>query len=393
MRDVPRLDDEPEVTGVVDRVTALSPDQATGQAYWPAYSASVTSHVPDSPPPPRRRWVVLVAVLVACLVVGVGVGLGWGMRLGGQPPTGGGRAVPALPGVVAVNAGGTGLTTGVLVNQDGFVVVALDAILGAGELTVTLPDGNRASQTPAEFVGFDVAWDLAVLRAPGLVGARPARLAPDSVGGADAVRLVNQFGVAPQIQVPAEITGTADYPMIRTGGSYLAIVFDAIGLTTGWFDPVGGAALVDADGAVAGLVIRTDIMSSDIRGAPHTQMYAAPVDAIRQVVALVQAGGTTETGRAGPLGDLGFSYQVEPAHPSDWVAVTAVAPHGPAAQAGIRLGDQLLGLNGVDLSHNRGATIGIEGLIRRLVPGSLATLEWRHPEAEAQTSELTVQAA
>ncbi len=366
-----------------------SPDEGE---QWPAYEPGSSATVSDSDPlrptapVPRRNHVAHVAVaagFASALVMAAGA-----VGIGGddEPPetarvetsTGWVSADPSLlTGVVSVNSGSQGLATGVVVSSDGTVVAPYDALLGADSLTVTLPDGNQATQVEAELAGFDVTRDLAVLRVPGLRPAARATLASRLIGGGASVTVVNQNGVARPTQIRATVGTTRARAQISVGdaGSYLSVVDDLFTVPLDWSRQPGGGAVLDSDGAVAGIVILS--YNANGQELPPSTLFVVPIDEARQVVADVDAGRDTRTVRTGDAGDLGLAYGVDYSTVQVSTYVTAVVPGGPAARAGIRRGDVLLSIDGTSVHNNLGATIGVEGVIRMLEPGTKVPVEWQ----------------
>lgn len=359
---------------------------------WPAYEPGSPATVSDSDPvqparpAPLRNYAANVAAAAAfasVLVLAAGA-----LSLSGtresventQVETSSGwvNADPSLmTGVVSVNSGAHGLATGVVVSSDGTVVAPYDALLGADSLTVTLPDGNQATQVEAELAGFDVTKDLAVLRVPGLRPAAMATLASRSLGSGSAVTVVNQNGVARPAQIEATVGNTRAREQVSVGdvGSYLSVVDGLFTVPLDWSRQPGGGAVLDSEGAVAGVVISTyNVNGPEL---PPSTLYVLPIDEVRQVVADVDAGRDSETVRAGDAGDLGLTYGVDYATVQVSTYVRSVDPSGPAAKAGIRRGDVLLSIDGTSVHNNLGATIGVEGVIRMLEPGTKVPVEWQ----------------
>lgn len=376
---------------------------------WPIYLPDETTLPAQADPPQphatpvsaRRRVAggVLVGVVAGALVLGFGIAAARStatVAVSNLLPAAGAGWVYADPqlvtGIVSVNSGARGLATGIVVSEAGTVVTAYDAILGAGPLTVTLPDGNQATQVPAELAGFDVTKNLAVLRVPGLAPAAIAKFGTRPVGYGHPVTVVNQSGVEQPTQIATKIDGTNGSWQIgveAAQGSYLAVVSDLLTITLDWTDKGGGGVVLDANGGVVGLVIQT--ADADGSARPKARLHAVPIDDVRAVVATVDTGKDADTVRVGPAGDLGIEYAVDYAAGQVIPIVAAVTSDGPAATAGIAKGDILMKIGDIPVRNNKGATIGAEGVIRMLEPGTDVTVEWESGiGGERKTATLTV---
>jgi serine protease Do len=248
------------------------------------------------------------------------------------------------------------LTSGVVVDGDGHVLTRLVNLNPASrehDLKVTTATGKVLD---AAFVGLDQPTGLAVLEVAGLRGATPAPETPATPLAAGAsVRVVTARYQIPQVTIPVE--RIAIYPKLRvSAGRVLAAPTAALAR--------GGVVATVAAGEVSssadiGFVERAD------GGFVGIALYASPgranlfpVAFARDVVArrVVDANGSV---RAGWLGAFGMTLADVPvaSRPQwardDGVLIQTIAAGGPAAAAGLRRDDLVVGFDGLEVRTAR----------------------------------------
>lgn len=223
--------------------------------------------------------------------------------------------------------------SGIVWSPDGAIVTA-DHVLEQDEVTVGLPDGRDVA---ARIVGRDAGTDLAVLRvqASGLEPAAPASAA--RVGAlALAVARPGQ-SVQATLGVVSALGGQS-----RTwrGGQLDGFIRTDAVLYPGF----SGGALVDASGAAIGLST-----SHFGQGAG----FALPMSTVRRIADQLLAGGRVKRGY---LGVTSQPVQLPAAireklelEQETGLLLLGVEPGGPAEQAGVLIGDVLIGLGGAQL--------------------------------------------
>ncbi len=249
------------------------------------------------------------------------------------------------------------LGSGVIVDAEGLIVTNYHVIEGADQITVVLADRREFE---ADIVGTDERTDLAVLRVDTEGEPLPFLELRDSdeleVG--DLVLAIgNPFGVGQTVTsgIVSALSRT------RIGNSDLNSFIQ----TDAAINPGNsGGALVGMDGHLVG--INSAIYSKS--GGSLGIGFAIPSNMVRSVIA-----GITETGRLvrpwfgawgqGVGSDIAASLGMQ--RPFG-VLITEVYPSGPAARAGLSVGDVLLTVNGhqvndpEDLKY-RIATLGVGG--------------------------------
>jgi S1-C subfamily serine protease len=234
------------------------------------------------------------------------------------------------PSIVAVHARRRLPSTGIHW-RPGIVVTAEHTVRAEDGLSVETTDGRSH---PATLIGRDAGTDLAVLKTPDLDGA-PAPRGDD--GALRVGHMVLALGYGPRASWGVI---SALGPRWRTwrGGEIDRLVRLDLVLYPGF----SGGPLVDAAGHVVGL--NTSALARDSR-------LAVPVTTVARVVDELLRQGHVSRGYLGigmqPV-RLPDSLRAALGLPADGgLIVVTVEPDGPAARAGVLLGDVLVALDGV----------------------------------------------
>ena len=235
--------------------------------------------------------------------------------------------------------GPTNLGSGVIVSEDGYIVTNAHVIEKADEITVAFNDGRKSR---ARIIGSDPDSDLAVIKVD-MTGLIPLgfREAPIRVGDL-ALAIGNPFGVG-QTVTQGIISATG-----RTG---LGVnKFEDFIQTDAAINPGNsGGALVDAHGELVG--INTVIFSRS--GGSMGIGFAIPTVLVEQVMnALIKDGRVSR-------GWLGIEIQSQLRDPTQLetttgVEVLNVIAQGPAAKSGLKVGDIILTIDGVEMTDANG---------------------------------------
>ena len=265
-----------------------------------------------------------------------------------------------LPGV-SRREPSTSLGSGVIVNQDGYVLTNYHVVQAADAIEVALKDGRRDT---AKVVGADPDTDLAVLKLATLRSLPAATLASDrGLRVGDVVLAIgNPFGVG----------------QTTTQGIVSALGRNGLGLNTyenfiqtdAAINPGNsGGALIDAEGNLVG--INTAIYSES--GGSMGIGFATPIDIARKVMdEIVKTGGV----KRGWLGVEPQDVTPELARAFDLprdttgVIIAGVMRDGPAARGGLRVGDIVQSVNGKRVAD----TASLLSEVAQLPPGQRAAL-------------------
>jgi putative serine protease PepD len=253
-----------------------------------------------------------------------------------------------LPTVVEIRRG-NGLGSGFVYDKDGYIMTAAHVVQGTDQVEVRLYDGTELT---GKVLGTDELNDVAVVKVnrTGLAAA-PLALGETVEVGQLAVAIGSPFGL--NETVTAGIISATD----RTLEGREVIQTDA---------PINpgnsGGVLADRRGRVIGIndAIQT---GSDSNGNVGIG-FAIPIDlAARSATAIVQ-------GKPIQVGYLGVNL-APPAGGQDGALVQEVVPDSPAAKAGLRAGDLVVGIDGQSVADY--GELGAR--IRAHKPGDKITLK------------------
>jgi serine protease Do len=243
--------------------------------------------------------------------------------------------------------------SGVIISEDGFIVTNNHVIDKADEITVTL--NNRKTYT-AKLVGSDPSYDLAVIKieAKGL----PFLL----YGNSDDVK-IGQWVLA--IGYPLNLETTVTAGIVSAKARSLGLNKDKTGNPGGAVESFiqtdaavnmgnSGGALVNTDGRLIG--INSAIASPT--GYYSGYSYAIPVNIAKKVIDDIVRYGTVQRGYLGIQFSEATNMSEEqktkldiPTSAYDGVYVTDVTADGGAYAAGIRKGDRIQKVNGVEINN------------------------------------------
>jgi len=244
--------------------------------------------------------------------------------------------------------------SGVLVSEDGYILTNNHVINQVQNISVGLWDGRFAS---AQIVGSDPETDLAVLKID-LTGLPAAPLAENgNVRVGDVVLAIgNAFGLSHTVTMGIiSATGRNDLRSVL----YEDFIQTDAAINAG----NSGGALINYRGDVIGINTRNlDQMS----GAQNIG-FAIPIAMARDVMQQIVENGSVRRGSIGALfSDLPLSLQTDGTAVRRGVQVRDVTPNGPAWNAGIRPGDILLSIDGVEADDARALLL----MIAQRQPGS-----------------------
>ncbi|MGD9961460.1 S1C family serine protease [Nocardioides sp.] len=311
-----------------------------------------------STPPPdasrtRLRVAGAIALLVAVAVLGGLVGglLARGDRAGGSPTASVCRAISVaadgLPSVVTIsarNGARSGTGSGVIISSEGYILTnnhVISLAADGGRVAVRLDDG-RAFATV--IVGRDPDTDLAVLKTKDGGELQPIRLAT-STGvqvGQPVVALGAPQGLASTVTSGIISALDRNLPIPGDEDNESAQLVGAIQTDASINPGNSGGALVDCSARLIGIntAIITVANAAGVSGGGSVGLgFAIPVDlAMRLADEIIATGRVTH-----PT----FGLETQAQSPGPGLLVTAVAPGGPGARAGLRAGDTITALDGV----------------------------------------------
>ena len=254
------------------------------------------------------------------------------------------RLVATVAGAtVAVHAGRRARSSG-LHWRSGVIVTAEEVLEADDDITVTLPDGRRV---PATLAGRDPTTDVAVLRfqPDGLPVAPTADSAALRAG--HVVMAVGNAGGAPvaSLGIVSHVGGAWHS---QRGGAIDALLRLDLRLGAG----AEGGALVDTQGRVLGMVV----------SGPRGRVLAIPAATIDRAVDQLLAKGYVARGYLG----AGLQRLRARQGQGGGILVVSVDPEGPAARAGLLVGDIVTAWNAAPIAR-------VREVIHRLGPDSVGS--------------------
>ena len=239
----------------------------------------------------------------------------------------------------------SGLGSGFIVDRTGTVLTNSHVIRDAEDVRVNLADGRTFK---AKVLGDSPVYDLAVLSIPAeRLPAAPLGDSDSLVVGEWAIAIGNPFGYLlddPQPTVTAGVISATRRDIKNeatdSGGMYKNMIQTDAAINPG----NSGGPLVNADGEVIG--VNTFIFTQS--GGSIGLGFAIPINLARRVLAEIEKYGRVRAAWPGMQVQavtaelaqrLGFREAAG-------LVVTRVDPGGPAARAGVRVGDRIRRVNG-----------------------------------------------
>lgn len=273
--------------------------------------------------------------------------------------------------------------SGVIISDDGFIVTNNHVVSEADEITVTL---NNRKTYQAKVIGTDPSYDLAVIKID-------AKALPYLVyGNSDEVK-IGQWVLA--IGYPLNLETTVTAGIVSAKARSLGLNKDKSGSPSGAVESFiqtdaavnmgnSGGALVNTEGRLIG--INSAIASPT--GYYSGYSYAIPVNLAKKVVDDLIKFGTVQRGYLGiQFGSAADPNMTDdrkknagiPLNAYDGIFATDVEKEGGAYAAGIRKGDRIQKVNGVEITS--GAEL--QEQVSRYKPGDKVPVTYLRGDKES----------
>ena len=238
---------------------------------------------------------------------------------------------------------GTG--TGMVIDPGGVVLTNYHVVAGANTVTGTV--GGR--DYPADLVGYDRKHDIAVLQLRGAGGLPTAPIGDSGqvVVGEPTVGLGNARGVgAPLTHETGPVSAlnqTVNAEDSLTGSS--EEVNGLIEVSSDVRPGDSGGPLVNSAGQVIGVVTAASV---NFQMGPAGRGFAIPINDAMAVAGQIRSGAPSGNVHIGQPVLLGVGVSTQPRR-APGIIVRDVMLGGPAAQAGVAIGDVLMAIDGTTL--------------------------------------------
>lgn len=221
---------------------------------------------------------------------------------------------------------------GVVIDGDGLVLTIGYLILEADKIIV-MPPGEEAAA--ARFIAYDHETGFGLVRTT-----RKLKVKPMPVGDSRNLKprdtlVVSGFGGRTRAR-PAMIVSRRDF------AGYWEYLLEGAIFTAPIYRNFGGAALIDLDGKLVGV----GSLAVPDAGGPGRQLAGnmfVPIEKLKPILADLLNHGRSQSPRRPWIG--AFTRE----SPSHQVMVIQVTPDGPAAKAGIKPGDLVVGVAGNEI--------------------------------------------
>jgi putative serine protease PepD len=266
------------------------------------------------------------------------------------------------PSVVQLNVAGNGAAgtgSGFIIREDGYILTNNHVTSGGSNINITFSDGSTA---PATLVGANPGYDLAVVKVndsdlPAVtLGSSGALKVGDT-----AIAIGSPLGL--QGTVTSGIVSALDRP-VTAGGTGETAFINAIQTDAAINPGNSGGPLVDGNGAVIGINTAIATLGGSLGGQAGSigLGFAIPIDTAARIASEIIATGTSQT----PV--MGVRIDME--YPGPGARISDVTPGGPAEAAGVRAGDVVTAVDGVNVADPTALIVAI----RSGAPGETITL-------------------
>jgi S1-C subfamily serine protease len=378
--------------------------------YGPGWGA------PGRPGPGRRAAaaaLVGAGVLVAALLGGVvghavtntgGQVPAFGGNLPSSPPAGAPPNAAAIaasvePGLVDINTiitalGIQGAGTGMVLTPSGEVLTNNHVVEGANRISVT--DVGNGRTYDATVVGYDRSHDVAVLQLTGASGLATVSMGRSSTvttgQGVVAIGNANGAGGTPSYAagtiVATDQTITASDQVDGSSEQLSGLLETDANIVEG----DSGGPLVNSAGKVIGM--DTAASSGFQFSTTGTQGYAIPIDTALSIARQIEAGQSSATVHVGPTAFLGVGVRnassISPfgggSGSSNGAVIVQLVQGGPAARAGLVIGDVITSLAG----HTVTSATDLTTIMTTEKPGATVSVGFVDTTGQTQSVEVTL---
>lgn len=254
----------------------------------------------------------------------------------------------------------SGLGSGFIITQDGYIMTNAHVVDGASEVYVKL---NDKREFKAKVIGSDQRTDVALIKIEATNLPRLNRGDSEKIRAGEWV-----FAIGSPFDLDNTVTAGIISSKLRDTGDYLPLIQTDVAVNPG----NSGGPLINMRGEVIGINSQIYSRSGGYMGIS----FAIPIDEAMRVVEQLRSHGSVTRGRIGvEMGDLSKEIAESLGLPKLQGALVArVESNGPAEKAGLQEGDVILKVNNSVIDKR----IDLPRIIGMLRPGTKATLSvWR----------------
>lgn len=246
-----------------------------------------------------------------------------------------------------------GLGSGFIISEDGYILTNEHVVKNAIEIIVTLTDGSKY---PAQIIGLDRMTDIALLKIKPEKKIKPLKFgnSDEVIIGEWVIALGNPFGLfdinnQPTVTVGVISATNRDFGMVDGEHIYQNMLQTDAAINGG----NSGGPLVNSEGEVIG--INTFIYSG---GSGKTNIgigFAIPINRVIRILDDLKTRGAVDRAFT-----VGFRYQTVDRMVAQYLGlskvaglvVTDVEKGGPADQAGLKVSDVIMSINGIPVNND-----------------------------------------
>jgi S1-C subfamily serine protease len=284
----------------------------------------------------RGRFLLFLAAGFAVIAVAASVAFARG-----SAPTVG-------TGVVVINTnlgyeGGAAAGTGMVLTKSGEVLTNNHVIRGATSIKIVVPGTGRLYS--AKVVGYDVADDIAVLKAVGASNLKTVATSSKLAVGQAVTAVGNANGTGRLTSAKGSITGLHRSIVVSDDQGGSESLSGLIETNADLQPGDSGGPLLNRDGKVIG--IDTAASTGFVFRSTAADGYAIPISKALSIAKQIEANHASTRVHLGPTAFLGIQVQPGAAGGfSSGVLIAGVVPAGPAAAAGLATGDLITAVDG-----------------------------------------------
>ena len=331
----------------------------------PWWRPASQSSISNAPVKQNNSFFIIASLVIALIAGGVGATIGRtsSSNISGSfvstentveraPGSIADLAARVIPGVVSISvvaSSGSDTGSGFFLSNDGYVLTnnhVVEAAANGGSITVAISTGKKYS---AKIVGRDASYDLAVIKID-VTGAPTLQLGDsEKVQVGDAVIAIGSpLGLAGT--VTSGIISAKNRPVTTGTGSGESSFINALQTDAAINPGNSGGPLVDATGAIVGINSAIASLGSSAGGQSGSigLGFAIPINQAKKTAEqLIKTGSATY-----PIMGIAVDTRYTGNGALISTAANGVISGGPADKAGIKAGDLIIAIDGVEIASS-----------------------------------------